>query len=221
MAGSIFRYRLRHYFSGLSSLSRGLRLLFSKRSYLVQVGYMRSAGQREPRSVDGEPLPWMNYGIIHFLDQRLTPELNLFEYGSGFSTIFYSGRVGKVTSVEHSPGWHQKVLGMVPENADVWLRELAPDATKYINAAREGGEKYDLVVVDGRERVACAAVAVDVLSDRGVILLDDSSRGRYEAGIARLRSLGFRQLDFVGLKPAGLQGHQSSLFYRDNNCLGL
>ena len=53
-----------------------------------------------PCRPDGTPLPWMNYNAISFLEERLTKDLCLLEYGSGYSTPFFASFVKTVVSVE-------------------------------------------------------------------------------------------------------------------------
>ncbi len=60
---------------------------------------MKSLETMKPLDADGRPIPWMNYPVIDLLRERLTKDLHLFEFGSGFSTTFYAQLVGHVTSI--------------------------------------------------------------------------------------------------------------------------
>ena len=81
--------------------------------------------------------------------------------------------------------------------------------------------KYDVIVIDGRRRNRCCVSAVVHLTEQGIIIFDDSERDRYAEGINFLISKGFRQVPFVGMAALRLTKHETSIFYRDNNCLGL
>src|ERR1017187_8783871 len=86
---------------GLYSLKR--------RGPLLEDGWFRS--YREGASVDasGSPLPWMTYPAIEFIRKRVKPDMSVFEYGSGGSTIWWANQVREVISVEHDRAWFEKV----------------------------------------------------------------------------------------------------------------
>lgn len=54
-------------------------------------------------------LPWMTYDAIAFLEEITSEENNVFEWGSGGSTIFFAARCKQVISVEHDKEW-SKIL---------------------------------------------------------------------------------------------------------------
>jgi hypothetical protein len=205
-------------FNGLKTLRELSALLFHPSSYLHRSGFLKSHFSGYPCRPDGSALPWMNYAVIAFLEQRLNRDLSLFEYGSGFSTRFYAARVGRVTSVEHDRSWFEIVSKELPGNVRLIYQELNDDYPRQVLAS---GEKYDVVVVDGRERAQCAINACDALTEGGVIVFDDTKRNTYAHAYQHLQERGFRRLDFEGLKPTGLRIDRTSIFYRPDNCLGI
>src|SRR5678816_686272 len=54
-------------------------------------------------------IPWFSYAAIDFLDDFLRSDMNVCEYGSGGSTLFFAGRVRSVVSIEDNANWHQLV----------------------------------------------------------------------------------------------------------------
>ena len=60
---------------------------------------------------------------------------------------------------------------------------------------------------------------LECLANDGVIILDDSNR--YEETTAFLEEGEFRKLVFKGLKPNGHSVYESTIFYRDDNCLNI
>ena len=53
--------------------------------------------------------PWLTPGAVEFLETALTREMSGLEFGSGRSTAWYAGKLGRLVSVEHEPVWHSRV----------------------------------------------------------------------------------------------------------------
>ncbi len=128
--------------------------------------------------------------------------LQAFEWGSGASTLYYGSRLPFGSfwqSVEHDAEWHQHTA----QEAARWdahriaVRHVPPDriwhdtgddgdyATfrNYVLFPTTLGRQFDLILVDGRARVACMAVGWELLQDDGVMILHDAERPEYQPGI--------------------------------------
>jgi hypothetical protein len=64
---------------------------------------------RPGRSFIGEAKPWIPFEATNWLEHYLKPHMQVFEYGSGGSTIFFAERVAEVFSIEHDQKWHTLV----------------------------------------------------------------------------------------------------------------
>lgn len=161
----------------------GYRLLTKKDFFLFEMGYTRSYHDQIPMTKDGEFLPWMNYAIIDFLNKRLNKNQSFFEFGSGYSSIYYAKKVKEVTSIEYDLEWKNKVQVLFKnnnlENVNVHFQKINEDYPKTIQTIYPN-KKYDIVLVDGRMRVACAKEALNCLTENGIVILDDSSREKYQ-----------------------------------------
>lgn len=196
-------------------------LIRNKKSFLYQEGWMESKKLNHPCRADGTDLPWMNYSIISFLEERLKKNHSLFEFGSGYSTKFYSKHVKQVTSIEHNKDWFNLVSKKLPTSVKLIFIEDDVDGN-YCRSILKTNAKYDVIIVDGKDRVNCIKQSVNSLSDNGVLLLDDSNREEYKDGFDFLFQKGFKTLTFKGLKPAGNGSIDfSTLFYRSNNCFDI
>lgn len=206
----------------LAALWRCRHLFTHPDSYLRTTGYLTSLQRQLPTDASSQPLPFLNYPTLALLKNRLRPTFHLLEFGSGYSTAFFSRHVGSVTSVEHEASWLERVRHLVKEASNVTLlhRPLGPG---YTGAAAEASAKglFQVVLVDGRLRHECARASLPYLAPDGVLIWDDSSRNRYQPGIAEVQAAGFRALRLEGLKPAGLGTDETTLLYREGNCLGL
>jgi len=203
---------------------RSIRFLFKMHffpsSYLKRLGYFKSVNEKQPVDINGRPVPWMAYPMIQFLQDRLHPGLNLVEYGSGFSTLFFSRHAGKVDAVEHNREWFESISKRLPDNANVDFIETA-NRREYVGYVENRNADADVVVVDGRFRVECAALSAEVLKKSSVIVVDDTDRERYREIYGILRKRGYRYIEFEGLKPAKFEESRGTVFYKDNNVFGI
>jgi hypothetical protein len=167
-------------------------------------------------------LPWWVYGAVDRVDQFLRDrdgKAKVFEYGSGASTIWLARRAGEVHSVEHHAGFAELMAGKVADRPQVSLRhvpaERVPagqrpatpsrrhghqdlDFTAYVQSIDAVDGDFDLVVVDGRARVACLRRAMDRLAPDGMLVFDNCNRWRYREG---LRSAGLTVQKIRGAAP--------------------
>ena len=174
--------------------------------YLKETGWVKS--KIETRIVDsnGSPIPWYTYPCVAFIDERLHSGMTVFEYGSGYSTLYYSSKVNKVVSVESDLTWFEMMKDAIAEkgilNAEVHYIDLKSlSGEHYVKAIKSFGEEFDIVVVDGDFRNECLIMAFERLSKGGVIILDNSSNAGYEEGKDFMKNMGFRHIDFWGLAP--------------------
>ena len=144
--------------------------------------------------------------------------MSLFEFGSGNSTSFYSERIKSVTSVEHNLDWFNNIKASASENVFINYQELQRGGS-YCKFALESGSNYDIIVVDGRDRVNCCINSIGALSESGVIVLDDSERKQYSEAILFLKNQNFKKIDFWGMAPGISFIKCTSIFYREGNCL--
>ena len=162
----------------------------------------------------------MNYAVVAFLERRLNKTLSVFEYGSGYSTLFYARYARSVISVEYDQAWYASIGPRLPPNASLLLVPNDVDGD-YCRTIARNGDYFDVVVVDGRDRVNCVKQSMQALSSRGVIVLDDSERAKYAPAISYAQENGYLTVDFDGLKPTASSWCRSTILYRRENCLGL
>lgn len=126
---------------------------------------------------DMGPVPWLPYEVIFWLDRVIRKDWRIFEWGYGYSSLFFAKRAAHVISVEHNPAWAQKIAR--PGNVQL---KLFDNRWKEYERAVENGS-HDLIVVDGRHRVECMQHAIRHVELGGFLILDNSDRTRYEAGM--------------------------------------
>jgi hypothetical protein len=199
----------------------GFLWLLHPRSALRAQGWFRSIRLGSPVDRGGKPIPWINYAAIALLAERVRPDFKVFEYGAGHSTLWWSERVARVCSCEHDAAWAASVRARLPPHAILFERPLGPS---YVGCAVQAAKQYgpfDVLVIDGRDRVACARQCIDALRDGGCVVFDNTERGDYEPGCTHLQQHGFKRLDLHGMSPGVVVCTCTSIFYRADNCLGL
>lgn len=196
------------------------RVLSNKESFLHLTGWYSSLVAGKPIHADGTEMPWLNYGVFNFLKERLHKDHVLFEYGSGASTLYFSKKVKQVISVEHDKSWYEKVRMQLPPNAEIHFETLDENGN-YAKKILDFDQQFDIVLIDGRDRLNCIKNAVSKLSESGVIILDNSNRDKYASIFAWPGLKEFKHITFTGILPGGFKPDASTVFYRNNNCLGI
>lgn len=187
---------------------------------LKEDGWFRSFREEASVDADGNPLPWITYPAIEFLKNRIHKEMSVFEYGCGGSTIWWASRVKEVISIEHDKDWYQKVKLRVPGNVIINHIKLEYGGA-YSKKITEFKDKFDIVVLDGRDRVNCAINSLGSLKSDGIIIWDNSDLKEYEKGYQFLYERGFRKIEFIGLAPFINYKSETGIFYRPSNCVGI
>ncbi len=177
-------------------------------------GHTRTAAEWLCVDKDGAPIPWYTYPAIEYLRGLDFSEMDVFEYGSGYSTLFWSRHARGVVSVEHDSEWHARMSPLIPGNVSY---RLLPDKDSYLQAIRECPRRFDVVVIDGEHREDCVPFALDKLKENGLIILDNSD---WFSGVASmLRAADLIQVDMQGFGPINHYTWTTSLFFRRGTAL--
>jgi hypothetical protein len=143
--------------------------------------------------------PWWNDRAIRYFTQQLRPGDQVFEWGSGASTVWLVARDAKVTSIEHDPDWVSKVRVRCPA-ADV--RAVPDNARDYVGAIDEFGDgSFDVVIVDGIYRTECLHRGASKVRPGGLLVLDDTDQRK----LRRLKKSSLKEwnkMSFAGFKAS-------------------
>lgn len=192
------------------------------KKYLSVNGWLESRYLRMPVDKDLNPLPWYTYSAIHFLEPRIRKEFRVFEFGSGNSTLWYSKRVSSVICVEQSLEYYEYLKPKFQKNSNITcVHEPREEEGGYADVIYKYPEKFDVIVIDGSDRVRCAYNAPKFLKPDGVVVFDNSNREMFDEGLQYLLDSGFRRINFWGHGPISHIEWCTSVFYRTDNCLGI
>ncbi|WP_155297218.1 SAM-dependent methyltransferase [Spirosoma aerolatum] len=157
------------------------------------------------------PIPWFTYPAIDYLSQLDLSDCNVFEWGSGASSLFFSERSKGVYSVENNEEWYLKVKDKCSENNYLYF---VPENNCYVDKIKDLNVKFDIIVIDSIQREECAKVAPSFLKEGGVIILDNSEK--YPSISEDLRKIDFLQVDMYGLGPINNYTWTTSFFFDRN-----
>ena len=109
-------------------------------------------------------------------------KVDVLEWGAGYSTKYFPTMLQKEgieytwTSIEHNLAWFQEVKKWNVKNVNLIFADKDTDA--YLKPKG----KYDVIYVDGRNRVKCLQHAKSLLKPDGVVILHDAEREKYAEG---------------------------------------
>jgi len=187
-----------------------------KENFLTKSGWVLSYMTR--RSIDAEetPLAWWSYPALTFLKERLNKSMTVFEYGCGYSTLWMAKKCSKVYSVESDAAWYERMKMVIPGNVEIIHRPQESFASE-ISTDERHAKAYDVVIIDGADRVNCAKQCEYGLKDDGVIIFDNCGT-RWKEGFEYLMERGWRRIIFQGLAPICTYEVRTAILYRPNNC---
>ncbi|CAN5134357.1 hypothetical protein BH09PAT1_BH09PAT1_2790 [soil metagenome] len=126
----------------------------------------------------------MTVNEIAFLKSLLQPDNVMLEWGCGGSTLEYSKYVKEYYSIEHSKIWADKISQQATANTHIF--HIEPEFahsgfdpakrgqfTSYVNFPLTLNKDFDIIIIDGRDRLNCSKVAKQLLKSDGLLLLHD------------------------------------------------
>ena len=175
----------------------------------VEYGHARTKAEHVCLDQAGNPVPWYTYPAIEFAKQLDFSDREVFEFGSGYSSLFWGNRARRVVSVEHEPEWHSRMQPQLPSNVDY---RLVTEPSRYPLTILEYPEQFDVVIIDGEQRPECVGPALEKLRADGLIIVDNSD---WFPGIcSMLRAADLIQVDMQGLGPINSYAWTTSFFFR-------
>ncbi|MFX1419692.1 MAG: hypothetical protein ACFE9N_12295 [Promethearchaeota archaeon] len=170
-------------------------------------------------------IPWIPIHAKLWLDKVLKPDMNLYEFGSGTSTLYFASKVKKIISIEHDKNWYNKIKDKLNQNqlnnceyiliepediTEKNSKQIDPKYTsdlknyetfqfrKYVESIDKYPDNYfDLIFIDGRVRIACILNSIRKIKLGGYLVLDNSDEKKYIHSHQILNS--YSRLDFFDI----------------------
>lgn len=106
-------------------------------------------------------LPWYTLPCLEWLTKQDVSEWNVFEYGSGYSTIWWRASCNSVSSIEMSRMWAKATGAM-----------CVSEKTSYIRAT-EYRANLDCIIIDGEWRDECVEYSASKVIEGGYMIIDN------------------------------------------------
>lgn len=174
---------------------------------LARYGYDLSCAMQRPIASNGAPIPWYTYPAVEYFDQLDAKGLNIFEYSSGNSSLYWAQKGANVYSVEHNAEWFEE---MSQKSSSLKALTLATDRGSYATTITKYNVNFDIIIIDGAWRNDCAREALKRCEKETLVLLDNSDWYTDVASI--FRESGFFQVDWNGFGPINPYSWTTSLF---------
>ena len=187
------------------------RLIWTVETVEIEYGHLLSVQGSKPLNKTGDPIPWYTYPAFEYLNQLDFKDKDIFEYGAGNSSLFWANKARSVISIESDKEWYVSLKSEMDSNQKLILIEEEND---YVNSIFKEHKKYDVIVIDGVYRLACAHAAVQCLAPGGLIILDNSDW--FPNTTTTLREADLIQVDFTGLGPINYYTWTTSIFLERN-----
>ena len=138
--------------------------------------------------------PLMHKFEYEFIEKYLNSDDILLEWGSGNSTIYFSGLVKKVMTLEHDIDYYNQTENTINafdikniENLYIKTKNGPPTKEyryecleEYINYPKNNNLEFTKVLVDGRGRKFCALSILDMIDESCIIFIHDFNHNDVE-----------------------------------------
>jgi hypothetical protein len=137
--------------------------------------------------------PLMHEHEYKFIEKYLTKDDVLLEWGSGNSTLYFSGLVKKVITIEHDVDWVNTLSEVIKAyNVDnIEIHQISTHSPEpipcryeqfkdYIEYVKKNEFKFTKVLIDGRARKYCAKSIHDYVSENVIVFIHDFNRPDYQ-----------------------------------------
>lgn len=109
----------------------------------------------------GIQMPWYTRPCLQWLETIDFTNKSVFEYGVGYSTLWYKSRGAETFGIDSNCQWGS-MSGV----------DWTTDRLKYLNAINQH-EYYDIICIDGEFRDQCTEYALIRIKKGGYIIIDN------------------------------------------------
>jgi predicted O-methyltransferase YrrM len=121
-------------------------------------------------------VPMISYRARRAIEELLTKDSQMVEFGSGNSTLWFAARTGFVLSIEDDKEWYAHVQKQCSSLDSYNVRHELRTEKNYTNLLDIQNESLDFALVDGTDREGCIRSVVPKLKRGANLYLDNSDK---------------------------------------------
>ena len=180
-----------------------LAYLFDKLRH--NFGFLESVRTQISVNGSGETMPMYTYPCYEYLNSINWEGADVFEYGTGFSTIWWKNHGANIYGVEHNKNWYEKINGK-----ELGYITLENSIHNYPHSINIFDKQFDVIVIDGLVRYQCVPPALKNLKSGGIIIFDNSDWHSNTKELLDTKDL--IPIHFHGFKPTHVDSQTTSIY---------
>jgi hypothetical protein len=180
-----------------------LHLSFLTNKLRTEYGFLESSKKNIPVNDKNEIMPMYTYPCYEWLNSIDWNDSKVFEYGTGYSTIWWQNKNVDYHAVEDNKQWHD----MIEDKTNI---EYKPGHHKYIESIYKYDFKFDVIVIDGVVRFDCIKPALEKIKDDGIIIFDNTDW--HKDSKEELDKSDLIPIHFHGFKPLHVDSETTSCY---------
>ena len=180
-----------------------LHLSFLTNKLRTEYGFLESSKKNIPVNDKNEVMPMYTYPCYEWLNSIDWNGSKVFEYGTGYSTIWWQNKNVDYHAVEDNKQWHD----MIEDKTNI---EYKPGHHKYIESIYKYDFKFDVIVIDGVVRFDCIKPALEKIKDDGIIIFDNTDW--HKNSKEELDRSDLIPIHFHGFKPLHVDSETTSCY---------
>jgi hypothetical protein len=180
-----------------------LHFSFITNKLRTEYGFLESSRKNIPVNDKNEIIPMYTYPCYEWLNSIDWTNSKVFEYGTGYSTVWWQNKNVNYHAVESDKQWHD----MIEDKKNI---EYKPGHHKYIQSIHKYDFKFDVIVIDGIARFDCIKPALEKIKDDGVIIFDNTDW--HKNSKEELDKSDLIPIHFHGFKPLHVDSETTSCY---------
>jgi len=180
-----------------------LHLSFLTNKLRTEYGFLESSKKNIPVNDKNEIMPMYTYPCYEWLNSIDWNDSKVFEYGTGYSTIWWQNKNVDYHAVEDNKQWYD----MIEDKTNI---NYKPGLHKYIQSIYDYNYKFDVIVIDGVVRFDCIKPALEKIKDDGIIIFDNTDW--HKDSKEELDKSDLIPIHFHGFKPLHVDSETTSCY---------
>ena len=185
-----------------------LHLTFITDKLRNDYGFLESSRSDVPVNNKNQIMPMYTYPCYEWLDSIDWTGSKVFEFGTGYSTVWWQNKKVDYYGVEDDGEWYQRIIKLI--NGKQLKVKYEIDLKKYMKTIYDYDFKFDVIVIDGQVRFDCIKPALEKIKDNGMIIFDNSDW--HKSCKEELDKTDLIPIHFHGFKPLHVDSETTSCY---------